>query len=46
MKMIALNLRNFPDDLRQLLRVQAIQRRMTLQAYVIQLLTEATKKPK
>ncbi len=46
MKTMSLNLRNFPADLHQLLRVEAMQRGMTLQAYVVQLLTEATKKGK
>jgi plasmid stability protein len=38
-----LNVRKFPDDLRQLLKVKAVTRGMTLQALVIELLRAATK---
>jgi len=46
MKTITLQIRKVPSDLNQRLKVAALTRGMTLQAYVIQLLTDATKKGK
>ena len=43
MKTITLQIRKVPSDLNKLLRVEAMQRGMTLQAYVIQLLTDRKK---